>query len=561
MLTSATSLVYNVAGVNIVEVPMKNQTTGVAYKQAALEDSWDVIVVGSGMGGLTVAALLAKQAGKRVLVLERHYTAGGFTHAFHRPGYEWDVGVHYIGQMQNPASPVRAAFDHITEERLAWNPMPDVYDEIRIAGRKYEFRSGVERFREGLLASFPGEAQAIDQYLAAVRSAVKASNLYFAEKAIPRMVARFAGSWMRAGFLRWSDRTTAEVLGEITSNRELTGVLTAQWGDYGLPPKQSSFAAHATIVEHYLNGASYLVGGAPQIAASIAPVIERGGGKIVVSAEVEKIMLGKSGRAIGVRMADGREFRAHTVVSDAGASNTFERLLPPDATGCAAINSDVRAVGRSMSYVSLYAGLDKSAADLGFTGTNIWAYPTPEHDSNVARYYADPAAPFPVLFISFPSAKDPDFETRHPGHATIEVITMAPYDWFSKWENTRWKHRGADYDDLKRCFTDRLLEGLEQHVPAARGHIAHAELSTPLSTRHFSNHQAGEAYGLSATPARFRLRSLSAQTPVQNLFLTGSDVALLGVTGAMFGGIVAASAILGRNLVGKVTKPAAAQAA
>lgn len=525
-----------------------------SYKQVSLEDRWDAIVIGSGMGGLTTAALLAKHAGKRVLVLERHYTAGGFTHAFHRPGYEWDVGVHYIGQVQDPDSPVRAAFDHITEGRLSWNPMPDVYDEIRIAGRVYEFRKGLEQFRDGLLASFPNESCAIDRYLAAVHSAVKASNLYFAEKAIPRPIARLAGSLMRAPFLRWSNRTTADVLGEITGNRELIGVLTAQWGDYGLPPAQSSFAAHATVVEHYLNGSSFPVGGASRIAESIAPIIERTGGKIVVSAEVQSILLDKSGRASGVAMADGREFRAGVVVSDAGALNTFGRLLPQDAAGCAAIQDDIRAVGRSMSYVSLYAGLNKSAADLGFTGTNIWAYPGPDHDSNVARYYADPTAPFPVLFISFPSAKDPEFTTRHPGHSTIEVITMAPYRWFSQWENTRWKRRGADYDEIKQSFIERLRQGLEQHVPAARGHLDHAEISTPLSTRHFSNYQAGEAYGLSASPGRFRLRSLSAQTPVPNLFLTGQDVAMLGVTGAMFGGVVAASAILKRNMVTKVTK-------
>ncbi|HYL77472.1 MAG TPA: NAD(P)/FAD-dependent oxidoreductase [Bryobacteraceae bacterium] len=526
----------------------------VSYKQVSLEDQWDAIVIGSGIGGLTTAALLAKHAGKRVLVLERHYTAGGFTHAFHRPGYEWDVGVHYIGQVQDPASPVRAAFDHITEGRLAWNPMPDVYDEIRIAGRVYEFRKGAEQFRDGLLASFPNERRAIDRYLAVVHSAVKASNLYFAEKAVPRMVARLAGSLMRAPFLRWSNRTTADVLGEITSNRELIGVLTAQWGDYGLPPTQSSFAAHATVVEHYLNGASYPVGGASRIAASIAPIIERSGGKIVVSAEVETVLTDKSGRAAGVRMMDGREFSAGVVVSDAGALNTFGRLLPQDVPGCAAIQHDISAVGSSMSYVSLYAGLNKSAADLDFAGTNIWAYPTPDHDSNVARYYADPAAPFPVLFISFPSAKDPEFTARHPGHSTIEAITMAPYRWFAKWENTRWKRRGAGYDELKQSFAERLRQGLEQHVPATRGHIEHAEISTPLSTRHFSNYPGGEAYGLSATPARFRLRSLCAQTPVPNLFLTGQDVAMLGVTGALFGGVVAASAILKRNLVAKVTK-------
>lgn len=540
---------------------MPAKTTGVAYRQAILEDRWDAIVVGSGMGGLTAAALLAKHAAKRVLVLERHYTAGGFTHVFHRPGYEWDVGLHYIGQVEDAASPVRAAFDHLTEGRLSWNAMPEVYDEIRIADRRYEFHAGQQRFRDGLLDAFPGERAAIDRYLAAVSACVKAGNLYYAEKAIPRVAARLAGGWMRAPFLRWANSTTAEVLEGITANRELIAVLTAQWGDYGLPPAQSSFAAHATIARHYLEGASYPVGGAARIAASIAPVIERSGGKVVVSAEVDRILLDRAGHAAGVRMSDGREFTAPVIVSDAGALNTFSRLLPPETPSCAAIVSAIRAVGRSMSYVSLYAGLDEGAAELGFTGTNIWAYPSPDHDRNVARYSADPSAPFPVLFISFPSAKDPDFASRHPGRSTIEVITLAPYHWFSRWESTRWKHRGSAYDDFKRSFEERLCEALLRHVPAARGYIQHAEVSTPLTTRHFANYQAGEAYGLNATPARFRLRCLCPQTPVRNLFLTGQDVAMLGVTGAMFGGVLAASAILRRNLAGLVTHPAASKAA
>jgi all-trans-retinol 13,14-reductase len=540
---------------------MPNKPVGVSYKQVSIDECWDAIVIGSGIGGLTAAALLAKHAGKRVLVLERHYTAGGFTHAFHRPGYEWDVGVHYIGQVQDPASPLRAAFDHLSEGRLAWNPMADVYDQIRIADRVYEFPSGVDRFRESLLQAFPSEGAAIDGYLAAVLACVKTTNTYFAEKAIPRIAARLAGAWMRAPFLRWANSTTAEVLAGITTNRELTGLLTAQWGDYGLPPAESSFAVHATIAAHYFDGASYPVGGATQIAASIAPVIERAGGKIVVRAEVDKIMLDRSGRASGVRMADGREFLAPIVVSDAGALNTFGKLLPPDTPGCAAIASDIRAVGHSMSYLSLYAGLNRSAADLGFTGTNIWAYPTPDHDANLARYVTDPAAPFPLLFISFPSAKDPDFEVRHPGHATVEVITLAPYRWFSEWESTRWKHRGSRYDEIKQSFTARLREQMEKHVPATRGHIEHVEISTPLTTRHFANYQAGEAYGLNATPARFRLRCLCAQTPVRNLFLAGQDVATLGVTGALFGGAIAASAILRRNLVGAITRPVATRAA
>ncbi len=137
---------------------------GYSYKQhAGIADSYDAIVIGSGIGGLTAAALLAKYGGQKVLVLERHYTAGGFTHVFRRPGYEWDAGVHYIGRVNEPDSPVRAAFDHVTEGRLGWNPMPDVYDRISIGDRHYDFPTGLDRFRARMIESFPEERRAIDR--------------------------------------------------------------------------------------------------------------------------------------------------------------------------------------------------------------------------------------------------------------------------------------------------------------------------------------------------------------------------------------------------------------
>src|SRR6202163_3539800 len=121
---------------------MVDPGTSSSYKQAQLADRWDAIVIGSGIGGLAAAALLAKHGGKRVLVLERHYVAGGFTHSFHRPGYEWDVGVHYVGQVQDTSSFLRRVFDHLTGGRLKWSAMPDVYDRIRIGEREYEFVTG-----------------------------------------------------------------------------------------------------------------------------------------------------------------------------------------------------------------------------------------------------------------------------------------------------------------------------------------------------------------------------------------------------------------------------------
>ena len=132
---------------------------------------------------------------------------------------------------------------------------------------------------------------------------------------------------------------------------------------------------------------------------------------------------------------------------------------------------------------------------------------------------------------------------------------MASYEWFAHWEGTRWKRRSADYDDFKAELAARLQADLEKYVPAVAGKVDFAELSTPLSTRHFMNYEQGEAYGLAATPARFQARSLSARTPVKNLYLGGQDVATLGVTGALFGGVIAASAAVGKNLVPALAKP------
>jgi all-trans-retinol 13,14-reductase len=534
----------------------------ISYKQAQLSDTWDAIVIGSGIGGLTAAAMLSVHGGKRVLVLERHYVAGGFTHSFHRPGYDWDVGLHYIGQVQDPRSPVRKAFDHITGGRVQWAAMPDVYDRIVIEGRTFDLSAdstfdkvaGTARFREELIQHFPREGRSIDKYLRAVRAVNRVSNLYFAEKAVPGPIASVAGALLRAPYLRWARRTTLEVLESITGNRELIGVLTAQWGDYGLPPSQSSFAIHATIVEHYLAGASYPVGGASTIAAAILPQIERAGGVGVTSAEVAEILC-SGDRAVGVRMADGREFRAVMVLSDAGAANTFSRLLPADKPAVEQLRAGLRALPASTAHLSLYVGLNATAEALGLTGTNLWIYPGYDHDENVRRFAADPAAPLPAVYISFPSAKDPDFTHRHPGKSTIEIITMLPYDAFARWGNQRWKHRGPEYEQLKQQFTARFLDELERQVPQVAGHIDHAELSSPVTTRHFMNYEKGEIYGIAATPARYALRTLGARTPIRNLYLTGQDVASLGVVGALYGGVISASVALGKNLMGTVSKP------
>ena len=237
------------------------RSIGTPYKQFSDTGPFDAIVVGSGIGGLGTAALLAKAGNQRVLVLERHYAAGGFTHVFHRPGFEWDVGVHYVGQVHEPGSLPRALFDYLSEGRLAWSPLPDVYDRVRIAGLQFDYVRGEARLREALRRAFPREVPAIDRYFEAIRKCLGRLPLFFVEKTLPPVPARLAGRALRGPFLKLARQTTADVLDRIGMSPELKAVLTAQWGDYGLPPGQSSFGVHALITSHYFEGGAYPVGG------------------------------------------------------------------------------------------------------------------------------------------------------------------------------------------------------------------------------------------------------------------------------------------------------------
>jgi hypothetical protein len=137
---------------------------------------------------------------KRVLVLERHYTAGGFTHSFRRPGYEWDVGVHYVGRVGRADADMGLLFREIAGDSLHWASMGDVYDTIVLGDRRFDYVVGRNRWRERLIEYFPAERRAIDEYLAAVESTVRGLRLYFAEKAMPRPVAALTGTFMRSRF-------------------------------------------------------------------------------------------------------------------------------------------------------------------------------------------------------------------------------------------------------------------------------------------------------------------------------------------------------------------------
>lgn len=518
------------------------------------EEHFDALIIGSGIGGLSVASLLA-QAGKKVLVLERHYIIGGYTHVFQRKTYEWDVGLHYVGEVHIEGTSLNKAFRYLSKGKLQWAPLDNTYDRIVFQDKEYEFVRGRANLRAKLKEYFPEnkDQKSIDEYFKLLDEVKHVGVGYYVEKVIPLFFAKLFGPLLRKRVLKYSNKFTLDVLNTITDNQELIGVLTAQYGDYGLPPSKSSFYMHALLANHYMEGAGYPVGGSANIAQTIVPVIEEHGGAVLFNAEVQSIIV-ENNIAKGVQMFDGKKIFADVVISDAGAINTFLKLLPEESIEKHGFREKLKKLEPSAAHMGLYMGIKEPASKLKMPRCNYWIFPDEyDHEKNQALY-KNFQSDLPVIFVSFPSAKDLAWEKKHPNLSTAEAIIIVPYDWFSKWENTTWKNRGVEYENLKKQIAEQMLEKVYSVQPKLRGKIDYFEVSSPLSTKKFTGYQHGEIYGVAHTPERFRQDFLKPYTPVKNLFLTGQDAMIASIAGGLMGGVLCASAILKKDMLRHITK-------
>ena len=498
---------------------------------------WDVIVIGSGISGLTAAAALSR-AGQKVLLLEQHWQAGGLTQTFKRREWQFATGVHYLSGMDEgdgPAGQFRRLLGWLSGDAMRFAPLTNPYDFVRIGEFSFGIAHPKARFQADLLARFPDERAGIDRWFEQADAAMEAANMLLVERGLPGWLAAAVRFWKGKDIEHFSRATVAEALAEFR-DPHLRAILGARGGDYGAAAADAPMLEHALVTGAYYAGAFYPVGGPAAFAEALVPVVQQAGGSLVLRADVQSIDL-VGGNIAGVTYKRaGKLFSEESqhVISTMGLRNTLDRL-PPDAA------PDWREAAHDLkpgpSYVALYLGFDGDIASAGATAANIWFYETPDAINRFWDRLNDSDAP--GLFVSFPSLKDP----AHVGGHTAEVLALCSTDAFAPWMAEDPVARGPGYAALKERIEQRLLAQFRRHWPDLSAMIRFHELSTPLSQRRFVRTPLGAMYGLEVRAARLESGALSIRTPVPGLLLAGQDVTGAGVQPSAISGMLAAVAI------------------
>ncbi|MFQ5421348.1 MAG: phytoene desaturase family protein, partial [Anaerolineae bacterium] len=410
---------------------------------------YDAVIIGSGAGGLATAVPLA-QAGQKVLALEQHEVPGGWTHSFTLEGYKFSPGVHYIGNL-GPGGMMRAIYEGlgVSGDMAFCELNPDGFDHVIIGEERFDIPKGRQRFADRLKQRFPGEAAGIDGFLTAV------TDMNREVMRLSRFKPKDALRLPRAApnLLRWGWRSAEAMINHFVSDPLLRAIFAAQSGDHGLPPSLASAPVHAAIINHYLDGGYYPMGGAFVIPRAFVRALKRAGGELRLNTAVTRILL-ENGRTVGVRLADGQEIRARAIVSNADPEVTFGQLVGREHLS-RKLRRKLDRVTYSVSALSLFLASNMDLRAAGLDSGNVWFYRDADLDQLYREGMSDKAARHirpDMLFLTTTTLKDPS--KMHNGRHTLEAFTFVNYAPFARWANQPVGERDSDYLALKQKIAD-----------------------------------------------------------------------------------------------------------
>ncbi len=504
---------------------------------------YDVIVIGSGAGGLTAGVALA-QAGLQVLVCEQHEVPGGWTHSFTLGGYRFSPGVHYLGAL-GPGESLREIYEGlgVSADMAFCELNPDGYDHFFLGEEKFDFPKGRENLIERLKTRFPNQVKGIDGYfntLADIEEKLQNLGQFTKVENVLKTVASLPS------ILKWYRWTGQELINEHITDPLLQGILAGQSGDNGLPPSQASAFMQAGITSHYLDGGYYPLGGSYIIPRAFTRALERAGGEIMLKTKVAKILIdGK--KVIGVKLENGDEIRAKNIISNADPEVTFGQMIGRDYLSNKLLNK-VNRVRYSVSSLSLFFAVDMDLRAAGLDSGNNWFY----ENENVNELYrlgltdhAIRAETPPMMFLTVTTLKDPS--KMHNGQHTCEAFTFVSYDAFKEYQHPVPGKRMPGYQGMKEDIAWRMFKGLEKRIPGISNHVTFWDLGTPLTNEYYLNANRGNLYGIEKSVSQVGPGAFSTRTEFEGLYLCGASTLSHGVAGVTSSGLAAARTILSCN--------------
>jgi phytoene dehydrogenase-like protein len=526
-------------------------------RTSASNGPWDAIVIGSGLGGLTCAAYLSA-AGKRTLVLESHYVAGGNSQSFRRKYqgrlYEFDVGIHYIGECGPEGLITRVLRGAGLEGRVKFRNLdPDGFTTLMFPDLTFRVPAGWDRYRARLLQTFPDEAENLSRVIEVMRTVADQGRRLQNGELAPQQA--FVEAPL---FFEWGIRPVTELFAEYHLSQRASAVLLGEQGDYAVRPSRTSVALAAGLTDHYMSGAFYPEGGGQMLAARLVEAIRAYGGEVRTRARVERIRI-ENGRVAGVVLArSGERIDAPIVVSNADLKRTVHELVG-DEYFDGEIVERVRGYRMSIPLFIVYLGVKQDYIAQKLPNTNYFMWGGYDIENIYEQLESGRMPTEDFVYVTITSLKDPgDPRLAPPGHSNLQIMTLVPRE-YGLWNVERGPaeggqyHQDEEYRRRKGELCERLITAAERVLPGLRDSIDWQEAATPVTQERFTLSTGGTSYGIEFAVDQMGPLRIGPATDVSGLFLAGASTPSgHGIGSVMRSGVQAASAVLGRNLLRQV---------